>query len=75
MPYYYALEHNDIVNGHYIYLDDILEDPDTHKITYYSTTDKPADAMHWDTDRNARKFMDNLPFKDSFHVQRMYIAE
>lgn len=75
MTYYYTLEYYKPLEGHYVYLEDVLENPDTHKPTYYTTTDYPPDAMRWDTRQDAEKFLDGLPFKSDFHVQGMCVGD
>ena len=71
MKNFCVLEYNTTVNGHYQYLDDIFENPETHVTEHYSTTDQPAKAICWPTKQEADTFLAGLPFKEDFHVQRM----
>lgn len=69
MQEFYVIEYNTPVDGHYQYLDDVLENTETHVPEYYTTTDAPAKALRWPTTHEAEKFLAGLPFKDDFHVQ------
>lgn len=74
MKKFYVIEYNTPASGHYLYLDDVLENTKTRAPEYYTTTDQPAKALHWPTKDEAEKFLAGLPFKDDFHVQAIILG-
>ena len=68
---FYAIELNWPEDGHYSYL---YSYPENHR-GVYSTTDDPEEGKHWQTEEEAREFLETFPYKDDFHVQAIMTSD